>query len=576
MNKMLLTVLLAAEVLLLPGKMTLTANGDEQVNTGQQQEGWTVENREYYFYRSGQKVKGILRQNGNVYYLSPKTGARMTGVVKIGKKYYFFDLETGARKRGLIHYGGEKYYFSKKWYAVKGFQKVGKKLVYCDQTGRIGNPSGIVTYQGKRYYYDPKTGKQKTGWIRRGNYTYYFSRKKKYALTGWQTISGKEYYFNSKGILLCNRWIKDRYYVDDNGKKVKGLLRLGDETYYLDPLDGRLTTGFQKVDSNTYYFDEDGLMVRSQWVEDRWLDASGAMAENTWVGAFWVGKDGKKTGKERSTGFFSDGGNTYYLNSDFQPLTGWVRDMTGYYYFDEATGILRKNLWVGDYYVGSEGKRVTDSFYVVDGDTYYFQEDGLPATGLLFLEDDGYYFDRMGVMQTGFVELNGVRFYFQPGTGKMTVSQELAIKGVRYLFDEEGHLIKETIIAANVKRGQEIADYAMLFLGNPYKSGGTSLTEGVDSSGFTQAVLAHFDIRIPRLSSNQVTGESPYGGSYQKPQKIQIKDLQPGDLVFYGNPVNHVGIYLGNRKIIHAFNSKEGIIISRYDYKTITACARYW
>ena len=133
---------------------------------------------------------------------------------------------------------------------------------------------------------------------------------------------------------------------------------------------------------------------------------------------------------------------------------------------------------------------------------------------------------------------------------------EIALKGIRYLFNEDGRVIRETKISAGAEKGQAIADYAMLFEGKPYKNGGTSLTEGADSSGFTQSVLAHFGIAVPRLSAGQLTGTSLYGGTYATPKKISVSELQPGDLVFYGNPVNHAAIYMGNGTIIHAFNEE--------------------
>ena len=114
------------------------------------------------------------------------------------------------------------------------------------------------------------------------------------------------------------------------------------------------------------------------------------------------------------------------------------------------------------------------------------------------------------------------------------------------------------------------------FLRESLINGGTSLTEGADSSGFTQSVLAHFGIAVPRLSAGQLTGTSLYGGTYATPKKISVSELQPGDLVFYGNPVNHAAIYMGNGTIIHAFNEERGIIRTAYDYRTITGCARYW
>ncbi len=113
--------------------------------------------------------------------------------------------------------------------------------------------------------------------------------------------------------------------------------------------------------------------------------------------------------------------------------------------------------------------------------------------------------------------------------------------------------------------GADIAAYAQKFVGNPYVYGGTSLTNGTDCSGFTQTVYAHFGISIPRVSRDQATAG----------KKVSLDSLQPGDLIFYtGNGrINHVAMYIGGGKVVHASNKKEGIKISAYNYRT-PYCAR--
>ncbi|PKQ15461.1 MAG: hypothetical protein CVT67_09460 [Actinobacteria bacterium HGW-Actinobacteria-7] len=92
------------------------------------------------------------------------------------------------------------------------------------------------------------------------------------------------------------------------------------------------------------------------------------------------------------------------------------------------------------------------------------------------------------------------------------------------------------------KARSEIVPYARHFLGVPYQWGGTS-PSGFDCSGFTSYVYRHAaGVTIPRTSSAQ----SRYG------QPVSRSDLQPGDLVFFGSPVHHVGIYVGGGMMIHA------------------------
>ncbi|MGN0159470.1 MAG: NlpC/P60 family protein [Brotaphodocola sp.] len=105
-----------------------------------------------------------------------------------------------------------------------------------------------------------------------------------------------------------------------------------------------------------------------------------------------------------------------------------------------------------------------------------------------------------------------------------------------------------------------IVAYAKQFLGNPYVYGGTSLTNGTDCSGFTQGVYKHFGITTGRTSRDQAANG----------KTIAVSAVQPGDLLFYasGNYINHVALYIGDGKVIHASNSTTGIIISPYNYRT--------
>lgn len=105
-----------------------------------------------------------------------------------------------------------------------------------------------------------------------------------------------------------------------------------------------------------------------------------------------------------------------------------------------------------------------------------------------------------------------------------------------------------------------IVAYAKQFLGNPYVYGGTSLTNGADCSGFTMRIFEHFGIDTGRSSRDQAANG----------KEISINDIQPGDLLFYasGDYINHVALYIGGGQIIHASNSKTGIVISTAYYRT--------
>lgn len=112
----------------------------------------------------------------------------------------------------------------------------------------------------------------------------------------------------------------------------------------------------------------------------------------------------------------------------------------------------------------------------------------------------------------------------------------------------------------------ELVEYAKQFVGNPYVWGGTSLTKGADCSGFVLSVYKKFGIKVSHSSRAQAV----------EGKKISYSDLLPGDLVFYGSPtISHVAIYIGGGKVVHASSPKQGIIISKYNYRTPVKYARF-
>ena len=121
---------------------------------------------------------------------------------------------------------------------------------------------------------------------------------------------------------------------------------------------------------------------------------------------------------------------------------------------------------------------------------------------------------------------------------------------------------KEEMLNHGAETGQAVADFALQFVGNPYVWGGSSLTHGTDCSGFTMAVYSNFGVGLPHYDASQ----RGYGIGIDS-----ISDARPGDLIcFYG----HVGIYIGDGMMVHASNARDGIKISKADYRPIAAIRR--
>jgi cell wall-associated NlpC family hydrolase len=80
-----------------------------------------------------------------------------------------------------------------------------------------------------------------------------------------------------------------------------------------------------------------------------------------------------------------------------------------------------------------------------------------------------------------------------------------------------------------------------------------------DCSGLTMYVYAHAGVYLPHSSSAQ----------FSSGRHVDRSDLRPGDLVFFGSPIHHVGIYIGNGDMIESPEAGESVRVSgafRGDY----------
>ena len=140
--------------------------------------------------------------------------------------------------------------------------------------------------------------------------------------------------------------------------------------------------------------------------------------------------------------------------------------------------------------------------------------------------------------------------------GEGYISTEYAEVADTYQYAE-----KPEVESAQSSSGSSVISYASQFLGNPYVWGGTSLTNGVDCSGFVMQVYAHYGISLPHSSS--ALRSVGRGVSYS--------EAQPGDIICYSG---HVALYIGGGQIIHASNPRDGIKISPATYTNILAVRR--
>lgn len=114
--------------------------------------------------------------------------------------------------------------------------------------------------------------------------------------------------------------------------------------------------------------------------------------------------------------------------------------------------------------------------------------------------------------------------------------------------------------AATANTRQNLVNYALQFVGGPYRAGGNDPRTGVDCSGFVRYVMQNgAGISMNRSSVTQST----------QGHAISSSQMQPGDLLFYsgGSGINHVAMYIGDGKIVHASTYETGIKISKWNYR---------
>lgn len=134
------------------------------------------------------------------------------------------------------------------------------------------------------------------------------------------------------------------------------------------------------------------------------------------------------------------------------------------------------------------------------------------------------------------------------------------VSDIQTKLEEEEKEVSEVVSGT----GQDVVDYAMQFVGNPYVYGGSSLTHGIDCSGFTMQIFKHFGITLPHSSSAQ--------RSYGKDVPQDESKMRAGDIICYDG---HVAIYDGKGGIVHASNHRDGIKTSpTWNYRKVICVRR--
>ena len=180
------------------------------------------------------------------------------------------------------------------------------------------------------------------GWVQNGSAWYHYKDNGSLTKNAWVG----NYWLGADGRMVTNSWVdNNNYYVGSNGVWVRNAKK----------------TGWVQSGSTWYYYNSQGQLERNRWIGDYWVGSDGKMGTNSWVdnNNYYVGADGlwvknAKKPEVKKTGWVSNGGVWYYYNKE---------------------GQMVKNAWVGNYWLGSDGKMATNSW--VDNNNYYVGKDGL-------------------------------------------------------------------------------------------------------------------------------------------------------------------------------------------------------
>ena len=200
----------------------------------------------------------------------------------------------------------------------------------------------------------------------------------------------------------------------------------------------------------------------------------------------------------------------------------------------------------------------------------------LYGEALQYLEDDGewvkiwYTSDKEGYVSKEYVNIEESFIYAKTVEQEEEATVEEEEREERQEVTEETapEVTETTVVeevtsvsySTNSELRSAIVNYALNYVGNRYVHGGQSLETGTDCSGFTCLILKQFGYSVARTPQGQYTGAG---------RAVTYDELQPGDIVCYssnGSTCTHVAFYIGNGQIVHAANSRKGVIVSDINY----------
>ena len=248
-------------------------NADGQMQYGEQK----INDKWYHFQTdNGDTARGwyTLEDGRQVYYDVDDSGAgqgMLHGMQKVGNDYYYFNPGYGTEETGLKTVNGQQYYFAPTM-IVNQEEHLADHWYYFGANGQM--QTGFVTLKDGRLVYYNADGQMQYGEQKINDKWYHFQTDNGDTARGWYTLEdGRQVYYdvddtgNGQGMLHgLGKVGNDYYYFNDaTGAKETGLKTLNGQTYNFAGNNGQaLLNQFWTNDNQTYYFDQQGQMVKNQ------------------------------------------------------------------------------------------------------------------------------------------------------------------------------------------------------------------------------------------------------------------------------------------------------------------------
>ncbi|MCR5507657.1 MAG: alpha/beta hydrolase fold domain-containing protein [Lachnospiraceae bacterium] len=393
------------------------------IKNGKLQKGWqTVDNRKYYFGDHGILKTGeflIKKDTYRTYTAEEAQSAGHPGWI-------------GSARTGSVNDSDGTRYYDRNGKRKNGWVSIDDGWFYFDPSDGL-MLKGLFTAGNKTYYTDPLTGKRQTGQVAACER---FFDNSGVMRTGWKTINGEKY-----------------YYAPDTGILRKGVFRIGGIMYLFDETDGHMHKGgYIPVNSVRYLTDKTGrLMTGWQLVNDAGLtkwhyfdtasgkelyyDGStneiGLLPPETIDGVLWYTAenlpDGNKTVRARFAfknnkplkGWKTINGNRYYFEENGRLVTGFRTINKARYYFDESS----------EAGIAKEGAMLKNGIQNIVGSYYFLQPSGACRTGWFDTADGRYYADPLtGELAVSFAKIGDNIYYFSDSAATIGCMQTGFIK----------------------------------------------------------------------------------------------------------------------------------------------------